>query len=47
MIAEDTKPLVTFLDDNKVDIDVQVGQNCVVKEKGTICGRNKSKCDIF
>jgi Right handed beta helix region len=47
IIAEDTKSLVTFLDDNKVDVTVQVGQNCIVKEKGTFCGRNKNKCNIF
>ena len=47
MIGEDTKHLVIFLDDNKVDVNLQVGQNCIIKEKGTFCGRNKGKCEIF
>ena len=47
MIGEDTKSLVTFLDDNKVDINLQVGQNCIVKDKGTFCGRTKKACVLF
>lgn len=47
MIAEDTKQYVEFLDDNKVDVNVQVGQNCIIKEKPGLCGRNRHKCYIF
>lgn len=47
MIADETKPLITFLDDNKVDVNLQVGQNCIIKEKGSVCGRGKKICEIF
>ena len=47
MIGEDTRPLVTFLDDNKVDVNLQVGQNCIIKEKGNFCGRGKKTCVVF